>query len=783
MPEAMPFELRIYCLCGQKMKVTSNMLGKPGKCIACRQKIRIPGENELGPDEVVIHLKDHPEYLRKPNRSPDMAALPDESASDLDRDDVLLEADSGQLAAVAFERYEPIRRLCNYEHKVKRQLQCVREGRPADLDKATLMSYRGLARQCRQQLESVIRDELIAIGAELQTNRESLGDRQLALRTGDTDHVSYSKAVLPQRQRREVLIYRQQNLRGWLATEDPHAAGGLEDIDLADVPVFAEQGSFPLAEEIDGLPIENAVTHLERALRARETADRLLNELQRMQLDGVIAVDELARRRADTEADRQRARTAIAFYRGRLEQVIQDCEDDSHALTAYEGAMREKLAEAAIAQDVYKRLEEAICRAQVDIKRARNMANRALNANAVSDVPNPHGTFLERLARPGSLRGLGADSWLAWAGSVLLLINLFVPLVSPASGAGGLVLDARALCLFVTAAIAALSGAVVLRLVRGGLLNLLWLGLSIGGALYIRNGELAETSGAQAAWWLTPGGMLALGAWALLGLSAVVSYFSLGLIRWVAILNLLLGVLASVLILSDFFGFYQPAPRMVEPITDLDAFTGTYAVQIPVGNDGRSTYWLGGMDQESHATVSYLLEYKVGANSWADAGPPTRVTVNGQDVAYPGESGLAVNAADQVVFYYRLPPGIFRTQLVPAWHGALPVRKTFTLDPPEPAAVRAADSEIEPVPTPAPPASEGIDVELRGVLDGQDSGPIFSIIIHEPGGEERKEQFQLGDKLHEEWVISEFSPAHTTITVVNGDRLLVIERGKVERLD
>ncbi|MCF6285861.1 MAG: hypothetical protein L3K26_11775, partial [Candidatus Hydrogenedentes bacterium] len=306
MQEDTPFELRIYCLCGQKMKVTSDMLGKPGKCIACRQKIRIPAEEELGPDEAVVHLKDHPEFLRKPKRdgAVEMPTFDDESQSDLERDDVLLEGDSGELAAIAFERYEPIRRLCNYEHKVRTQLQCIREGRSAEMDKATLMSYRGLARQSRQQLEGAIREELISVAAEVQTIRDALGDQQLALRSGDTEHVAYSKAVLPLRKHREILVYRQQNFRGWLATEDPHVAGGLDDVSLEDVPVDLADGAFPLEEEIEGLPIEHAVTRLERALRERELADKLLSALHRMSLDGLITVDELARRRADAEAER-----------------------------------------------------------------------------------------------------------------------------------------------------------------------------------------------------------------------------------------------------------------------------------------------------------------------------------------------------------------------------------------------------------------------------------------------------------------------------------------------
>ncbi|HRK35488.1 MAG TPA: hypothetical protein PLJ47_12900, partial [Candidatus Hydrogenedentes bacterium] len=65
MPSSELAPLRIYCVCGQKMKVSEDMFGRPGKCIACRLKIRIPHPDELPQKTDVIYLKDHPEFLRK----------------------------------------------------------------------------------------------------------------------------------------------------------------------------------------------------------------------------------------------------------------------------------------------------------------------------------------------------------------------------------------------------------------------------------------------------------------------------------------------------------------------------------------------------------------------------------------------------------------------------------------------------------------------------------------------------------------------------------------------
>src|SRR5262245_45517294 len=70
MPDVQSSTLRIYCLCGQKMRVSKKMYGLPGKCIACRTKIRIPREEDVPEGVTDIHLKDYPELIRGPIRTP-----------------------------------------------------------------------------------------------------------------------------------------------------------------------------------------------------------------------------------------------------------------------------------------------------------------------------------------------------------------------------------------------------------------------------------------------------------------------------------------------------------------------------------------------------------------------------------------------------------------------------------------------------------------------------------------------------------------------------------------
>jgi hypothetical protein len=147
--------------------------------------------------------------------------------------------------------------------------------------------------------------------------------------------------------------------------------------------------------------------------------------------------------------------------------------------------------------------------------------------------------------------------------------------------------------------------------------------------------------------------------------------------------------------------------------------------------------------------------------------------------------GVSLAPGAAVEFHYELPPGIYRAQIIPGWDGALAVQRTFQLETPDPAAIRAADeASAAPAPTKGRAKREDrLEVELRGVLDSNDAGPVFSVILREWDGSERKAQFRLNDKIFGDWVISEYSPAHNTMTVTHGDKLMIIERGTPETLE
>lgn len=787
MSDASPTELRLYCLCGQKMKITSTMYGKPGKCVACRQKIRIPSRDEVPAGTPSLYLKDHPEFLRVPNREIIALAepLPD-SNFEADGDDVLLTGDADELAPVPFLLYEPLGRLCNYEAKVNTQLAALRDGKPAELDKATLMGYRSLARKARQHLEKKMRDEIGAVASELQELRETLLKESAALRGGGQDYLEFSKRVLPLRKRREALAYRHQNLRGWLATEDPHMAGGVTDVALADVPMDSVDAPFPLARDIDSLPIEHAVIKLEEALRQREKADRRLNELHHANLEGKLSADEMIPRRADTDAERERARTGVAFYRARLQQVIQDCEEDSGAIQAYLDFKRRQLEAGSLTKAAYQVLEESSFRAQVDVKRARNMATRALNANTVSDVPHAQGTFLQRLARPGDPKGLGLDTWLGWLGSAILLSVIFVPLGDNVPGGNAAVFQGLTLGLFVGGAFLGLSAIIASRLSRALALAGVWLVLTVAGAAYFQYvlgsvGPAGVALRSGAPWWTSLGGRMLLSGWGVAALAVLVSFWPLARLRWAGPPVVLLGALLAGFVLGDYGGYLRAIPRLETVTTEPQADSGTYQITVPLRNSGNRAFWLGGNRVSAPLPSGYVLEYKANDESWASAGPPTGILVDGKDLRVNLDTGAIVPAASSIGVLHQVGPGTYRVRLTPQWGSGDVLEEIFEL---EPFAVNldtffpadGADAG------PATPSGSGVKVELKGVVDGEASQPKFSVIITMPNGSEQREQFVLGDKIHGEWTISEFNPTHNTMTLSDGKRLLIVERGKPEEI-
>ncbi|MCC6143010.1 MAG: hypothetical protein IT368_04285, partial [Candidatus Hydrogenedentes bacterium] len=220
-----PVQLRIYCICGQKMRVNPSMLGRPGKCIACRQKIRIPRADEIPARASEIFLKDHPEFLRNGNAG----RTPDDFDGTVPSDDVALGNEGDDVESVAIDILPPLRELCSFEHKILQRLEVLRpasrEGAEAR-ERADLIRYRAMVRQAKAALEESLRQRLMDVAQQLGAAKEKLNRAAAAVRVGEMSYGEYQKSATALRHQRERLERRRQNLRGWLAVSDPHMAGG-----------------------------------------------------------------------------------------------------------------------------------------------------------------------------------------------------------------------------------------------------------------------------------------------------------------------------------------------------------------------------------------------------------------------------------------------------------------------------------------------------------------------------------------------------------------------------
>ncbi len=811
MPEAEPISVRIYCLCGQKMKVSDAMFGRPGKCVACRQKMRIPRRDEIpsGTSGIYeIYLKDHPELIRRPKRRGESEG-PEDTAGEAE--DLPLGETSEEGEIVPLEVLEPLRVLCSFEHKVERHLLALRKNRMAaveGLDKATLMSYRALVRNARSNLDEHLRQRLHEVTEQLTGVMEQIARATLAVRVGEMDYETFQRSVTPLRQRRERLEQRSHNLRGWLSLSDPHMAGGYIDVRLEDVPVEGVEVTFPL-DERTGAPLVDLFSgYLRDALQTRERAERKLSERQRMQKEGVLSGASLEDCRSDAEAERERARAAVAFYRARLEQIAQDCENDIRSAKACLELARARLDAGDIEHGAFQALEMALLRGQSDNAQARDLARRALSANAGSDVPRVTGTFLRRMRPSDVPSGIGLDSWIAWLAMTLMIVNIAVPISGAQDGGNTVVARELVIGFFVIAALLAMIASIPQRRLRGMLITGLWLAALLVGVVYLQGarhglGPVGIAMRSNAQWFLSPGITLFVITLLVMFLAALVSLMPFVRLRYLPAAAAVAGLSAVMLVLTDAGGMLGPKPYLREPeSTPSMDHPGWYDVSITVGNRGLfgRSYWLGGASGYVPNPVTFLLERRIGSDSWKDVGAPSRLKRDGgswSDVTrqqtFPQ---IEIKASHTAELAYRLEPDTYRVQLIARFGQQAPLVKTFTLVPVEmgpkpelaPEAASPAAAEMSPAEEPAEgaPASAAeaspapprkMRVDLRGVMNVEGRVPAFSLELHLPDGQVISRRLDLGATIYGPWKAQEFSPMQKSLTISDGKQMLMLQPG------
>ena len=794
MPEAGPSEVRIYCLCGQKMRIASAMFGQPGKCVACRQKILIPMPDEIPDGGDALYLKDHPEFLRSTDedKHPFNSELPKPKSPKK----VRRKKSSTPPAVVALDVLEPLRILCNFDHKIRKKLKVIDEADHHDeesSDRASLMGYRVLLQNFRNDLDNQIRLRLSEVNDQLNDTKEQIARPSMAVRIGKMDYPTFREAIRPLRKRREVLYRRRRNLEGWLAVTNRNEAGGFLDVKLQDIPCEPLEFESPPEPEADPSLIQYAINGLRDAFLAREHADRKLNEWKRMGQEEAVSPAVVGPTWAETKATRTRAKGAIAYFRERLGRLVQDYTNDIRAIKEQLEIGREQLKSGDIDKGVFQPLKIELLRAQADNVQANDFLKRALNANSAADVPALRGTFLERLDRPTSKQGIGLDSWIAWAASALMILTIFAPISNAPSSGNMVPVPVLVMALFVGAGVLAMLAAIPKREQRGTTISLFWMIAVIFVVGYVHElryslGEVGVAMRKDPRWLFKPGILLLALDILVIALAAMTAIGRHQRLQKVPLAAAILALISALVIGTNVAGQMIANPYIEEPrYTPSNDAINFYDVTLQIKNEGWRAMWLGADWPRYPTAITLLVERKIGSDSWLPIATPPG---NGSFQSAQSPKIARINPGDQAVFQYALSAGTYQIQVFSQEAAIKPHTKTITL-----AALTDIDSQSDQ-PDADPSDSDLIttdqnsdfvlgttggadivtEIELRGLVTGP-GGEQFLIALHYGDGHSENRNVGLDEMLIPPWKTREFDPDRNTLTITDGNRLVIIQRG------
>ena len=320
-------ELRIYCICGQKMRVKPDMYGKPGRCVACRQKIRIPNREEIPEGVKEIYLKDHPELLRKSSSKEKSIPLGDSSPESG------VTPSEEEAEALPLENLEFLRYIISAEYKAQKHLEALRHKTPLGPEtKSELMEYLSKIRRLRAILDEKLRIRRNELVEQYKKTEEEISKKILAFRVGEIDFETYWLSVTPLRLRREILAQRRRNVEGWLSVISPELAGGYIDVDFTKIPEKVPEITFTLEEKEYESVLSLLIEGLEKFVSRREELEHKFAEWKKVIEEGEIDSELSEKGITEFEAQLKIVRSGIAFYRERLEQLILDCDLDLESI-------------------------------------------------------------------------------------------------------------------------------------------------------------------------------------------------------------------------------------------------------------------------------------------------------------------------------------------------------------------------------------------------------------------------------------------------------------------
>ncbi|HOK09866.1 MAG TPA: hypothetical protein PLT82_09620 [Candidatus Hydrogenedens sp.] len=829
MPEPKDMELRIYCICGQKMRVQPDMYGRPGRCVACRQKIRIPHRDELPEGITEIYLKDHPEFLRRKSTKDKSEVLGDSSPF---HDKGSSDSDYVSHDILPLESLEFLQILISAEYKAQKNLHMLRQKKPVGKEtKPDLLGYLSKIRRMRADLDEKIKIRRSETLEQLKQIEDEIGELVVSYRTGSIDFNHYWRRIVPLRIRRERLFRRRKNLEGWLSTVSPELAGGYVDVDLTKLSDRVPDIVFPLSEEENNTSVLSILIEgLQKSISSREELERRFIEWKKVVEAGKVNNDVARKGIAEYEAKLKIAHSAISFYRERLDQLALDCDLDLESIEKNIDRIQKQKEAKIIDAQTARHIEESLFQARLDLSKTRDTARRAISANSQVDIPSLQGTFVARIGPSRGAIEIGRDSWIAWFCSTLIIMLIMIPMTSSQGLVSSKVLILMVVGLFLSAILLAIAGSIPYRRWRGIALNLLWVIYVVGYTIYI-----------NLTWYsLTPlGGQLRVSSNGLFSLSIVSVYVVLFLIgvaswlsvykeqgmKWIPLCSTILNVLFVFLILSDFFGVAQGnvilgAAGRMNYVSNLDA----YQVEISLYNKGLRSVWIGNDLAQVPAPVFVKVYSETDEKKEYF---PYEAKIGGKErLAFEkvfNQADGKVPPKREAFLYYQLPSGTYIVKLLgegPIYQPkqirlVLPEQKKDTSqDKPVDANQveikkenQAVDSLVETQETNISKVEGSIFEELSdteasnmrlssGELlvffhgfaqvtngSGENSNsPKFRISIRTSDSNVSEKFANLGERIAGDWILSEFSQQRETITLNYKGKIFIAKIGKYYKL-
>jgi hypothetical protein len=819
------------------MKVSESMYGLPGKCIACRQKIRLPKLDEIQDGVSEIYLKDHPELLRTPpnkdlheetSKALDAlkSAKPLKKNTEDDEPTPNTELDIADVSKVNREDYsgttpldplESLQRLTSLQWKLERKLDKIRSVKPVDQNlKAETKGQLTKLNQVRNDFDEQLRQRLMEAAIELTSAQEKITHLQVSVRVNEISYDEFHEQVTRLRARRDRMERRQQNLRGWIASVDPFVIGGYISMDLDSIPDDGYRLFVPSEpEETEGL-LQAYTRGLKQAMKDRSLAEHKLDEAKNIRDESGDTLSLQAV--AEARGERNRARGNVGFYQARLNQLKRDLKSDLETAESQLDNVRSRLSMGDITRSTFDDIESGIKRVKLDNAKGLSVIERALAANASGDIPQVRGTFLERL----SIRNAGIAQWsipMAWAAALLYGVSVFLPLVGTQSllrsfldyyafGSTGIWWIGVPLVTGIGVGLASIIGSPTIRgqvLLGIGVLTYLLMVYGVHESNYSLD-PMASKFRTGGDWYFRPGILVLL--------LATVGVLASGCMELWSKRNGKIGIGGALLVLillesyivTDAFYTRLPEAEISTPtVGPQDSRTGYNVAVIEISNIGKRSFHL--VNRESSARNAYRisLEKRVGSSSFADAVPRQ---FNRQDSVMSGSlASVTIEPSEGYIEPFPLAPGEYKIVLT-SMDGQEMTEK-FTMDeiitespvlqppltdiPPdvivpaqgEPTAIQGEmDEETETTSEIVPDEPQVVLplVLLKGILESADGSPRFSIVLTEDGTEE-KLTLGLGEPLISDWIVTEYNPGQSTITLQRDGGLMIIRRGEVYSIE